>query len=467
MTLRSRLAWAFVAMLIIPGLVLMALTMLMRWWWDPSVGDKAWAGGRDADLRSSLVAINGLLLDEPDALLDPQGFQKLSKALGPGLALAVYHGETMVQWSPDFLSSLQYKHPKTAPYTWRFRLTDGSLARLDLTWSAKGFVQVWGPWFLGGFLVLLIVLALTNGVLTWLIGRSILRPLASLEGSVQKLAQGDLETEVRHRGSVEFSKLSQALDSLRVRLKSSLAERHAIEEERRVWVASVSHDIRTPLSVIRAYAEALHQGQARALEKQERYHGVILERALHMERLVDDLFQWARWDWNEPKLQLQVLDLRAELDRSKTAWLIDWPELPVKIDLPEENITVFADTIALRRILDNLARNAQQHGGKDCSLTIYPGPSEANQHNRCLVFYNDGPPIPTGQLERIFERFYRVDPARNANQGGGGLGLTIARTLAQAMGGTLTASNPPGGGVAFALTLPRADTNDYNRGPEP
>ncbi len=455
MTLRSRLAWAFVAMLIVPGFILMGLAMLTRGFWDPSVGDKAWAGGRDADLRSALAVVNELLLDKADTVLEPDGFQKLEDALGPGLALAVYKGEAMVLSSPDFTASLSYKHHKIAPYSWRFRLSDGSLARIDLTWSAKGMAQVWGPWFLGTMVVVILVLILTNGILTWLIGRSILKPLASLEHSVQTLAKGDLETKIVHRGSAEFSKLSQALDGLRVRLKTSLAERHALEEERRIWVASVSHDIRTPLSVIRAYAEALHQGQARALEKQGRYHEVILERSLHMERLVDDLFQWARWDWNEPKLQLQTLDLAEELERSRTAWLIDWPDLEVKVDLGTKPVPILADAIALRRILDNLARNAHQHGGSHCTLNIYSSKDSEKSPIWQLVFHNNGPAIPEEHLSRIFERFYRVDAARNAQQGGGGLGLTIALTLAQAMGGSLTASNPPGGGAAFTLSLPR------------
>lgn len=456
MTLRSRLAWAFVAMLIVPALVLMALAVLTRGWWDPSVGDKAWAGGRDADLRSGLAVVNELLLDQSDSLLEPAGFQRLSTALGPGLAIAVYRGDAMIRSSPDFLSSLTYKHHKIAPYSWRFRLSDGSLARIDITWSTKGMAQIWGPWFLAFMVLVIVVLVLTNGILTWLIGRSILGPLALLEASVRRLSQGDLDTPIIHRGSKEFAKLSSALDGLRVRLKTSLVERHALEEERRIWVASVSHDIRTPLSVIRAYAEALHQGQARALEKQERYHGVILERSLHMERLVDDLFQWARWDWNEPRLQLQVLDLRAELERSRTAWLIDWPDLVVNLDLPDDPLPAKVDAIALRRILDNLARNAHQHGGPSCTLTIGTEPDTQGQTAWELVFHNDGPAIPEEHLDCIFERFYRVDAARNANQGGGGLGLTIARTLAQAMGGSLSAHNPPRGGAAFVLTLPRA-----------
>jgi signal transduction histidine kinase len=177
---------------------------------------------------------------------------------------------------------------------------------------------------------------------------------------------------------------------------------------------------------------------------------VLLERALQMERLVDDLFQWARWDWGQPQLQNQTLDLAEQVSLAVTRWAADWPTLRVEWTAPAMPVAVCADPMALRRIFDNLARNAVQHAGSKPSLHLSLEGTEV----LTLRFRDEGPGIAPEFLGKVFERFFRGDPARNPSWGGGGLGLTISRTLAEAHGGTLTADNASTGGAVFTLTLP-------------
>jgi signal transduction histidine kinase len=311
----------------------------------------------------------------------------------------------------------------------------------------------WGGWALGGFLGLLTVLIATNGVLTWLVSRSVMRPLSLLEAAARRLGAGDLEPGPLPNSPPEFRRVGLAFDDLRQRLKDSLGERQALEEERRTWVASVSHDLRTPLAVIRGYAEGLRDGLASTPDKQTRYQAVILDRARQMERQIDDLFQWARWDWGQPKLNLQPLDLGEELRHAVTTWATDWPRLEVSLVVSEGPWPLDADAMALRRIFDNLVRNVVQHAGT--SLRLHLGLSTLVRHY-AVEFRDEGPGLAPDILPRVFERFYRGDPARNPAQGGGGLGLTIAQTLSRSLGGDLLAANHPEGGAVFTLTLPRA-----------
>lgn len=306
-------------------------------------------------------------------------------------------------------------------------------------------------WFPIGPVTVFTMIVATLVVLTLLVGRSVIRPLDTLEAAARRLSEGDLEPGPLPDQPPEFRRVGTALDELRRRLRESLLERQALEEDRRTWVASVSHDLRTPLSVIRGYAEGLRDGVAATPEKQARYHEVILDRARQLERQVDDLFQWARWDWGEPRLRLQRLDLGAELTGALNAWS-DANELDISWTPPAEASPVRADAVALRRIFDNLARNVVHHAGPAPKLHVTLSLSTEYR----LIFRDNGPGISEQVLPHVFERFFRGDPARNPGQGGGGLGLTIARTLAEAHGGSLEAANAEGG-AEFTLRLPRAE----------
>src|SRR5262249_53764225 len=137
-------------------------------------------------------------------------------------------------------------------------------------------VASWGVGVLAAPLLLLLLVGGTLAVLTAVVSRGVLRPLRVLETAARRLEQGDLEPGPLPVSPPEFARVGVVFDDLRRRLKESLLERQAVEEERRTWVASVSHDLRTPLSVIRGYAEGLLDGVAATPEKQIRYHEVIL-----------------------------------------------------------------------------------------------------------------------------------------------------------------------------------------------
>lgn len=454
MTLRSRLAWAFSAMLLVPLALLLLVGALVRWWWDPA-GAPAWSLKDDFQ---AVGVLNAELRRDPVALLEGDGFDRLVAALPRGVSLGAWADGGWIRTSDGFADdapgrSWHNQAPRTL-FVWEFEAPPGREAKLEVRWSPRVYMGTWGAWAMGGALGVLTLLVLTNGTLTWLVSRAVMRPLAQLEAAARRLGDGDLDPGPLPSSPPEFRRVGSAFDELRRRLKDSLNERQALEEERRTWVASVSHDLRTPLAVIRGYAEGLRDGVASTPEKQVRYQGVILDRARQMERQVDDLFQWARWDWGQPKLKIQLLDLGEEVRAAVTSWATDWPELEVFWVPPGGEWPLRADPVALRRIFDNLVRNIVQHGGPRPRLHL----ALVATDGYALSFRDEGPGLAPEILPRVFERFFRGDPARNPAQGGGGLGLTIARTLAEGQGGTVVASNHPEGGAVFTLTLPRASS---------
>lgn len=453
MTLRSRLAWAFSAMLLVPLAMLILVGGLIRWWFDPE-GSPSWT--LNEEFRAMGV-LNEELRRDPVALLEGTGFDRLAEALPLGVSLGSWTEGRWVRTTEGFLEEPGgppwHRKASRVLFDWEFEAPAGREAKLEVRWSPRVFLESRGGWVFVGFSGVLLLLILTNGTLTWLVSRAVLRPLGQLEAAARRLGEGDLEPGPLPGSPPEFRRVGLAFDELRRRLKDSLLERQALEEERRTWVASVSHDLRTPLAVIRGYAEGLRDGVAAGPEKQARYQGIILDRAKQLERQVDDLFQWARWDWGQPKLHLQALDLAEELHHAVGVWSVDWPELEVSWNAPPGVWPVDADPVALRRIFDNLVRNIVQHAGPVPRLHLALTGS-ASGH--VVDFRDEGPGLGPTVLPRVFERFFRGDPARNPAQGGGGLGLTIARTLSRSLGGEVTAANHPAGGAVFTLMLPRA-----------
>jgi len=441
-------------MFLVPLVLLLLVGALVRWWFDPA-GASAWS--LKDDFRAVGV-LNTELRKDPLSLLEGEGFDRLAAALPAGVSLGSWSEGRWVRTTAGFQEEPSPKNwhhaaPRTL-FDWSFEAAPGREAKLEVRWSPRVAMATWGGWAFAGFLGMVAALILTNVTLTWLVTRSVVKPLAQLEAAARRLGDGDLEPGPLPQSPPEFRRVGQAFDELRSRLRDSLSERQALEEERRTWVASVSHDLRTPLAVIRGYAEGLRDGVASGPEKQARYQGVILDRAKQMERQVDDLFQWARWDWGQPKLRIQSLDLGEELRHAVAVWAADWPDLEVVWTPPAEVWPLEADPVALRRIFDNLVRNVAQHAGASSRLFLE---TRSTDGRYTIAFRDEGPGLAPDILPRVFERFFRGDPARNPAQGGGGLGLTIARTLARSLGGEVEAANHPTGAV-FTVSLPRAGT---------
>jgi len=453
MRLRTRLSWAFAAVLLVPLLMLFLAGGLVHWLENTGSGSASWSL---AGSYRVIGVFNELVLEDPLLPAEPTGFERLAEALPPGVSLGLWVDGHWVRSTPGFDFPASSPHPRTKDrilFTWKLPVSVGADARLEARWSPRMMAGTWGGWALAGLVGLVVLLVVTNGVLTSMVSRSVLRPLAVLEAAARRLGEGDLEPGPLPQNPPEFRQLGLAFDDLRRRLKDSLESRQALEEERQTWVASVSHDLRSPLAVLRGYSEGLRDGVAGTPEKRERYQAVILARVVQMERLVDDLFQWARWDWGEPRVRLQPLDLVQELREAAEVWSTEGSGLEVAMMTSDPLAPLVADPMALRRIFDNLARNAAQHAGPNPKLEV----GLTNEDGFWLVSFRDrGPGMSPEILPRVFERFYRGDPARNPAQGGGGLGLTIARTLARSLGGDVDAANHPEGGALFTVRLPQA-----------
>lgn len=265
-------------------------------------------------------------------------------------------------------------------------------------------------------------------------------------------------------GPGELDRLARELEETSARLEESRSRERAMDRSRRELIAWVSHDLRTPLAGIRAVAEALADGVVDDPETVARYHASLREEAERLAGLVDDLFELARAQAGALRLQFDRVSLGdlvsdvvagvAPVARAKGV------RLEGRLDGPPPEVVCSAPEVL--RALRNLLENAVRHTPADGTVTVEAG---AGPDRAFVSIVDTGGGIPEEEMERIFEAAYRVDRARTPGDGGGGLGLTIAKGLVEAHRGEITVRNE-GEGCRFTVHLPlEAVDADTGRSP--
>lgn len=225
-----------------------------------------------------------------------------------------------------------------------------------------------------------------------------------------------------------------------------------LERTREEFVANVSHELRTPLSLIKGYVETLLDGARHNPEVAERFLRIIERNTSRLDLLIQDLLTISALESGRMKLNLQPVDLRGVADKvlgdlhSKA----DAKNVALNNELPV--MEVHADANRLDQVFANLVDNAIKYGRANGRVTV--SGRKLDESRLELSVQDDGPGIPAEALDRVFERFYRVDKARSRDQGGTGLGLSIVKHIVQAHGGEVWAKSELGKGTTFFFTLP-------------
>jgi two-component system phosphate regulon sensor histidine kinase PhoR len=225
-----------------------------------------------------------------------------------------------------------------------------------------------------------------------------------------------------------------------------------LERTREEFVANVSHELRTPLSLIKGYVETLLEGARNNPEVAERFLRIIERNTQRLDLLIQDLLTISALESGRIKLNLQPVELRPLADKVFTDLKARAEEKEVKLANNLDDLIALADAHRLEQVFANLVDNAIKYGRPQGTVTISGKKNEDGQIEVCVR--DDGPGIPPEALDRVFERFYRVDKARSREQGGTGLGLSIVKHLVQNHGGEVWAKSEPGKGASFFFTLP-------------
>jgi signal transduction histidine kinase len=286
----------------------------------------------------------------------------------------------------------------------------------------------------------------------FIIGR-ILSPLKELEQGAGEIRKGNLSVHLVHHRRDEFSPAIEAFNMMAWRLKRSLEEREEEEEKRKELIASISHDIRTPLTSIKAYVEGLEDHVASTPAMQERYLQVIHKKADVLERMVEQLLLLTKMDIGEKALPLETVDLGSLTSEFLEENRVNWEKNGAEFTFhAEENVSVAGSPLLIERIVENLISNSIKYKTDDVvhiEVDVRKGGTEA-----ILSVKDDGPGVPKESLGRLKEAFYRTDKARSRTENGSGLGLSIVARAAELMKGKVEFKNRMPHGLEVILTLP-------------
>ena len=217
----------------------------------------------------------------------------------------------------------------------------------------------------------------------------------------------------------------------------------------------MSHDLKSPLTSIRAYTEALLDGVAREEAAKQRYLQTIHAKEAEIEAMVNRLFEFAKMDVSEYPVRSEPLPLRETLEETAGPQCPDGVTLALG-EIPE--MRVLADRELLGRIVSNLLDNSRKYGGRE-QVRVTVSAREADGMAE-ICFADDGPGVTEVQLPKLFDAFYRGDAARTAPGSGSGLGLAVVKKAAEEMGGSVRAENGSSGGLRIRFTLPLAKEGD-------
>jgi two-component system OmpR family sensor kinase len=313
-----------------------------------------------------------------------------------------------------------------------------------------------------------IELAVTGGALVaavllgWWLVHVGLRPLRRIEDTAEAIAEGDLDRRIPGDSArTELGRLARVLNTMLTRIQDAFTQRDATEARLRRFVADASHELRTPVAAVAAYAELFERGASERPADLARVMAGIRTETGRMGHLVDDLLLLARLDQGRP-LERESVELVGVVAQAVDAAHAVGPSWPVRIEA-RQPVEVQGDEGRLRQVMDNLLANVRAHTPPGTSAIVRIG---VDGDNALISVIDDGPGLAEEDAARVFERFYRVDVSRSRQSGGAGLGLAIVQAIVTAHGGRVMLTTGPGQGTTFTVSLPvpRAQPNGERGG---
>jgi two-component system sensor histidine kinase BaeS len=305
---------------------------------------------------------------------------------------------------------------------------------------AVGFLtqQTQMLYVIGGGIVLL------AAVVAFLLSKQLLRPVQKLTAGTRALKLRRFGTRIEIESRDELGQLAADFNTMAQTLES-------YEHMRRQWISDIAHELRTPLSILRGEIEALRDGVRKVTRDTL---DSLYSATRHLSEIVNDLHELSLADTGALSIKKVPIVPATVLKQTLSHFKQDFAENRIKIENGLENhhpVTIIGDADRLRQLFSNLVENTLRYADAPGTLKI----GQECTANRLILFFEDsGPGVPEGALDRLFDRLYRVDRSRSRAQGGSGLGLSICKSIVNALDGEIRASNGNSGGLRIEVELP-------------
>lgn len=292
------------------------------------------------------------------------------------------------------------------------------------------------------------IIVLLSSFLSFLLTRKLVRPLKDLAGATHTLTRGDFSCRVPVTTTDELGHLAADFNLLALTLEKN-------EQARKQWVVDISHELRTPIGILRGEIEALQDGirQTNAESLQS-----LRAETIRLGRLVDDLYQLSMSDPGALSYRKTKIDLIPLIAAVVTSFRHEFDLHGIQLSLAEEqHFYFYGDAERLRQLFSNLLENTLKYTDSGGTLKVSMSHS---QQTLTINFMDSSPAVPEEDLEHLFERLYRVDSSRSRSTGGAGLGLAICRNIVEAHQGTISAQSSPSGGLWIQVQFPESGVID-------
>lgn len=464
MTIKRRIFVSNILMIVVPVLLLALFAFLM---WLISIGRIGLYGGRDLSHRQILSAVKGIerkfsqwdgdaasLQSEIDVLNAELNKIHVAVSIIPNGAAS--HSEAIDNAVAQLIGAADEEGaPESVQISISMHDMNGFTLVIASDESDGGDEEPDGL-FKPGITLLVAVIAIimvTNAVLTGIMYRHIIEPLNTLVDGVHEIRDGNLLFRIAYTTQDEFAPICNDFNVMAERLYEMVRTRQKDEESRKELIAGISHDLRTPLTAIKAYVEGIEKGVASTPALKKKYIDTIKGKTEDLAHIIDQLFLFSKLDLEEFPLLIEPIRLDEMIgnlldeigeEYAKKGLVIAWSGT-------SEAVTIRADRQWLRNVVVNVAENSVQYKNK--AMGHMRVSLRADDDVAVLRMEDDGPGVPPQTLRSLFDVFYRSDPARNAK--GSGLGLAIAAKVMRKMGGRIWAENAgAAGGLAVVLSFP-------------
>ncbi|MER6194841.1 MtrAB system histidine kinase MtrB [Streptomyces cyaneofuscatus] len=303
------------------------------------------------------------------------------------------------------------------------------------------------------------------GAIAWFVVRQVVTPVRMAAGIAERLSAGKLQERMKVTGEDDIARLGEAFNKMAQNLQLKIQQLEELSRMQRRFVSDVSHELRTPLTTVRMAADVIHEARADFDPITARSAELLGDQLDRFESLLSDLLEISRFDAGAAALEAEPIDLRAVVHRviGGAEPLAERKGSRILVVGDDQPVIAEADARRVERVLRNLVVNAVEHGeGRDVIVRM-----GVAQGAVAVAVRDYGVGLKPGEATRVFNRFWRADPARARTTGGTGLGLSIAVEDARLHGGWLQAWGEPGGGSQFRLTLPRTADEPLRGSPIP
>lgn len=338
-----------------------------------------------------------------------------------------------------------------------FTFEDGSTGRIFLVTKVNYMVSE--ALVSALLVVMVVVLVVTSILLTWWLRRGFFRPLKELKVAMKNIAEGDFDTPLSTTDEKgEVKDLYDNFELMRKRLKSNAEEKELAERTSRELISNISHDLKTPITSIKGYVEGIMDGVADSPEKTNKYIRTIYNKANDMDLLINELTVYSQLDAKRIPYRFHKISVAEYFGDCAEEVGLDLEQKGIKFIYQNElspEVLIWADPEQLKRVINNIIGNSVKYRRKEDAIIQLR--AFENEKLIQIDMEDNGKGIPTEDLDKIFERFYRTDASRNSAQGGSGIGLSISKKIVEEHGGSIWASGEEGKGLTIHFTLRRCD----------